>query len=154
MRFAFPGWQILLSVFGGLIVAWIVLIVVMALARPKAGRLQEALRLLPDVLRLITRLAADKSLAIGIRVRLGLLVAYLAFPIDLIPDFIPVIGYADDAILVCIVLRSVVRRAGPEALRRHWPGTANGLAVLWWAAGLPGSADQNSSGADPPAPAG
>jgi uncharacterized membrane protein YkvA (DUF1232 family) len=59
-------------------------------------------------------------------------------PFDLIPDFIPVIGYADDAILVCAVLRSVVRRAGPEAIRRHWPGTEAGLAALWRVAGLPG----------------
>jgi len=60
----------------------------------------------------------------------------LAFPLDIIPDFIPVIGYADDAIMVCAVLRSVVRRAGPDAVRRHWPGSPDGLAALWRAAGL------------------
>lgn len=60
-------------------------------------------------------------------------------PFDLIPDFIPVIGYADDAIIVAAVLRSVVRRAGADAVRRHWPGTQDGLAALWRAAGLPGS---------------
>jgi uncharacterized membrane protein YkvA (DUF1232 family) len=70
-------------------------------------------------------------------VRLWLLFAYLAMPIDLVPDFLPVIGYADDAIIVAAALRSVVRRAGPEALREHWPGTEDGLAVLWRVAGLP-----------------
>jgi uncharacterized membrane protein YkvA (DUF1232 family) len=64
---------------------------------------------------------------------------YLAVPIDIIPDFIPVIGYADDAIMVAAVLRSVVRRAGSDAVRRHWPGTRDGLAALWRVAGLPGS---------------
>ena len=44
-------------------------------------------------------------------------------PVDLVPDFVPVLGYADDAIITALVLRSVVRRTGPEALTRHWPGT-------------------------------
>jgi uncharacterized membrane protein YkvA (DUF1232 family) len=75
--------------------------------RPRRG----LLRLLPDELRLI-RLAADKTLPRGIRIRLALLLAYLAIPVDLIPDFVPVLGYADDAIIVTAVLRSVVRRGG------------------------------------------
>ena len=64
------------------------------------------------MLRLLPRLAADRSLPRGVRVRLALLLAYLASPIDLVPDFIPVIGYADDAIIVAAVLRSVARQAG------------------------------------------
>lgn len=68
---------------------------------------------------------------------LWLLVAYLALPIDLVPDFIPVLGYADDAIVVALVLRSVVRGAGPQALERHWPGTQDGLAAVRRLAGLP-----------------
>ena len=71
--------------------------------------------------------------------RLWLLLAYLAFPIDLVPDFIPVIGYADDVVIVAAVLRSVVRRAGPQAVRRHWPGTHDGLEALWRLARLPGN---------------
>ena len=72
----------------------------------------------------------------GVRVRLWLLGAYLALPFDLVPDFIPVIGYADDAILVAITLRSVVRRAGADAVKRHWRGSPDGLAALWRVAGL------------------
>ncbi|HEV7849920.1 MAG TPA: DUF1232 domain-containing protein, partial [Mycobacterium sp.] len=49
---------------------------------------------------------------------------------DLIPDFIPVIGYADDAIIIALVLRSVTRAAGPAALDEHWPGTPEGLAAV------------------------
>lgn len=120
-----------------LLVMWSVLAAVLIAARPKGSSLQDALRLLPDTLRLLHRLATDASLPRGVRVRLWLLFAYLAVPFDLIPDFIPVIGYADDAIIVCLVLRSVVRRAGPAAVRAHWPGTPEGLDALWRAAGLP-----------------
>ncbi len=71
------------------------------------------------------------------RVRLGLLLVYLASPIDVIPDFVPVLGYADDAIIVTAVLRSVVRRAGIDAVRAHWPGTADGFSALCRLTGLP-----------------
>ena len=71
------------------------------------------MRLLPDLLRLLRRLAADGSLPRGVRVRLWLLLGYLALPIDLVPDFIPVLGYA-----------------GADAVMWHWPGTPEGLAAL------------------------
>ena len=58
------------------------------------------------------------------------MLAFLASPIDLIPDFIPVLGYADDVIITALALRWVTRTAGPEALARHWPGTPDGLAAL------------------------
>jgi uncharacterized membrane protein YkvA (DUF1232 family) len=69
-----------------------------------------------------------------VRVRLVLLLAYLLSPIDLVPDFVPVIGYADDAVIVALVLRSVLKRAGPEALQRHWPGSPAGLDIILRAA--------------------
>jgi uncharacterized membrane protein YkvA (DUF1232 family) len=82
------------------------------------------------VVRLLRRLAADSTLPRGVRIRLWLLLAYLAMPFDLVPDAIPVLGYADDAIVVAVGLRSVTRRAGPAALERHWPGTPDGLAAV------------------------
>ena len=126
----------LLGLGGALVLAWLVLIATLVVARPSGDLLQQALRLLPDLLRLLRRLAGDRSLPRGVRVRLWLLLAYLAIPIDIIPDFIPILGYADDAIIVTAVLRSVVRRAGLEALRRHWPGTADGLAAVIRLCGL------------------
>jgi uncharacterized membrane protein YkvA (DUF1232 family) len=119
-----------------LLLTWIALVIGLVLARPRGGLLREALRLLPDVLRLVRRLAADRTLPRGVRVRLGLLLAYLACPIDLIPDFIPVLGYADDAIIVTAVLRGVVRHAGIDAVRAHWPGTDDGFAALARLTGL------------------
>jgi len=120
----------LLSLALALAVTWLALVIVLVVVRPRGGLLSESLRLLPDVLRLVRRLAADPTLPRGIRVRLGLLLVYLASPLDLIPDFIPVIGYADDAILVTWVLRTVVRRAGLEVVRAHWPGTPDGFTAL------------------------
>jgi len=128
--------DLLVSLAAGLLLAWVVLIVALIVARPRGGLLREALRLLPDLLRLLPRLAADRSLPRSVRVGLALLLAYLAFPFDLVPDFIPVLGYADDAIIVGAVLRWVVRRAGIQAIERQWPGTRDGFAVLCRLAGL------------------
>ena len=130
-------WEVLIGLGLGLVVAWLLLVVFLMLSRPKDLVVKEAMRLLPDTLRLLKRLAADRSLPRGVRIRLWLLFGYLAMPFDLIPDFLPVIGYADDVIIVGVVLRSVLRHAGPAALRRHWPGTADGLAALCRAAQLP-----------------
>jgi uncharacterized membrane protein YkvA (DUF1232 family) len=130
-----------LAVAAALLLAWLLLLAGLLLAallahRPRGGLPGQVLRLLPDVVRLTRRLAADPALPRGVRIRLGLLLAYLASPIDLVPDFVPVLGYADDAIVVAVVLRSVARRAGIDAIERHWPGTDDGLAALCRLVGL------------------
>ncbi len=133
-----PDWAwTLVGVLGGLLLCWLVLMAVLWATRPDDLRLRELLRLLPDVLRLVHRLAGDGTLPRGVRVRLWLLLGYLAMPIDLVPDFVPVLGHADDAIVVALVLRSVVRHAGAAAIDRHWPGTPDGLAALRRASRLP-----------------
>jgi uncharacterized membrane protein YkvA (DUF1232 family) len=118
------------------VLLWVALVVALWMVRPDDLRVGAALRLLPDIVRLLRRLAVDPAVPRGARVRLWLLLAYLASPIDIVPDFLPVIGYADDAILVAVVLRSVSRRAGTEALERHWPGTPDGLAAVRALTGL------------------
>ena len=123
-------WHLLIGVAAGLALLWSALVITFAVTRPPGASIKEMLRLLPDVLRLVTRLTRDRSLPRGVRWRLGLLAVYLASPIDIIPDFIPVVGYADDAIIVALALRSVASRAGPEAIARHWPGSYDGLATL------------------------
>jgi uncharacterized membrane protein YkvA (DUF1232 family) len=140
-------WQdLLIGLAAGLLLAWATLIAALLIARPRGGLLREALRLLPDVLRLLPRLARDASLPRGVRLRLALLLAYLASPIDLVPDFIPVIGYADDAIIVTAVLRSVVRHAGLPAVKRHWPGTDDGFTALCRLTGLPARETRGTTG--------
>lgn len=128
--------DVLVGVAAALVVTWIGLVAALVLARPRGGLLTESLRLLPDLLRLLRSLAADGAQPRAVRLRLGLLIAYLALPIDLVPDFLPVIGYADDVIAVVWTLRSVARAVGIDELRRHWPGTEDGFAALRRVAGL------------------
>ncbi len=126
-------WDAGIAIIGGIVLVYAVLLVLLALyarKHPETVGMKEALRLLPDLLVLLRRLTADRNLPRGIRIRLVLLLVYLASPIDLVPDFLPVIGYADDAIIVALVLRSVIRKAGQGPLERHWPGTPAGLALI------------------------
>ena len=131
------AWENVAGIVAGLLLAYAVLLVLLwiyARRHPETVTMKYALRLLPDLLRLVRRLAADRTLPAGVRVRLVLLLGYLLLPIDLVPDFIPVIGYADDAVIVALVLRSVLKRAGPGVLERHWPGSPAGLEIILRAA--------------------
>jgi uncharacterized membrane protein YkvA (DUF1232 family) len=133
----------LLAVALALATCWLVLISFLLVVRPRGLLVQEALRILPDTLRLLRRLAGDRSLPVGVRVRLWLLFVYLAIPVDLIPDFVPVIGYVDDVVIVAAVLRSVVRRAGFDAIERHWSGTDDGLRAVSRLAGIGHGGEEN-----------
>jgi len=133
-----PWWaDLLISLGAAMLVTWLALLVMLWRSGRGFSGVAEAARLLPDVVRLVSRLARDGTLPRGVRIRLWLLLGYLASPIDIVPDFVPVIGYADDALIVALTLRSVVRAAGPEPLQRHWPGSPDGLAVVRRLAGLP-----------------
>jgi len=123
------GWDLLVTAVVGLAAAWFTFLIALAVRRPDAAVIAESIRLVPDTVRLVRRLAADRTVG-GVRLRLWLLLAYLVSPVDLVPDFIPVLGLADDIVITALVLRSVARAAGPEPLRRHWPGTPGGFATL------------------------
>ncbi len=130
--------SVLLGTLTGLLLFYALLLGLLWRSSRRTGNsdlLREALRLLPDLLRLLKNLAADPALPRGVRIRLGLLLLYLANPIDLIPDFIPVLGYADDMIIVAVALRSVIRHAGIEALDRHWTGSPAGRQAVHRLAG-------------------
>jgi uncharacterized membrane protein YkvA (DUF1232 family) len=129
--------ELALGAAGALLISWLALVVMLVVVRPSGSLLKESLRLLPDLIRLLKNLTTDGSQPRGVRIRVALLLAYLASPIDLIPDFIPVLGYADDAILALAVLRSTARQVGTAGLRAHWPGTEDGFNTLCRAAGLP-----------------
>lgn len=126
-------WTTLLGMLAGIVLLYLMGVVLLWRVyrrNPDQPLLREGLRLLPDLLRLLKRLAADHDLPRGVRLRLVFLLVYLASPIDLIPDFIPVLGYADDAIVTAWVLRSVAKHAGEQAIEDHWPGTPQGLDVV------------------------
>ena len=134
-------WQTVVGVLAGLSLVWLGLVAALWVAVRREGgstAWREVLRLVPDVVRLLRRLIRDPTVPRGVRLRLVLLLGYLVFPIDLVPDVIPVIGYADDAVIVALALRSVVRAVGPEILKRHWPGSPQGLAALKRLARVPG----------------
>ena len=130
--------EVLVAVVAGLFVTWLAVVAALLVVRPRGSLLKESVRLLPDLLRLLRDLAADRSQPHSVRVRLALLLGYLALPFDLVPDFLPVIGYADDVVVVVWTLRSVVRVVGLSELRRHWRGSDDGFEALRKVAGLSG----------------
>lgn len=122
--------------------AWLALVAALAVLRPRGVDLRAAVRFVPDLVRLVRGLAGDPTVPRGVRRRLALLLAYLALPFDLVPDVVPVLGYADDVVVVALALRSAVRRAGAGAVERHWPGTPEGLAMVRRLCGLAGAPER------------
>jgi uncharacterized membrane protein YkvA (DUF1232 family) len=124
-----PVWQWMLIALAVAATIWLGLIVTLVVY----GRRDDALaiaRFIPDCLVLFRRLLGDERVPRSRKVLVVAVLAYLAFPIDLIPDFIPVAGALDDAIVVALAIRSVLKSAGPEILREHWPGPEESLAML------------------------
>ena len=98
------------------------------------GRKQDArvwAGFIPDCVILFKRLLGDPMVPRGSKFWLGGLIFYLAMPIDLVPDFVPIAGQLDDAIIVALVLRLVLRRAGEVPIRQHWPGPQSSRGG-WW----------------------
>ena len=92
--------------------------------------LREAIAVVPDVARLVRALLADPATPLGARVALLSLIAWLANPIDVVPEFVPVLGPLDDIVVAVLVLRYVRRRIGADEFRRRWPGSKDGYALL------------------------
>ena len=91
---------------------------------------REVVRFLPDCLVLFKRLLGDGRVGRRPKIALGLMVAYLAMPFDLVPDFIPVLGQLDDVLLVMLVMGYVVKRSGDDLVRELWPGSDSGLQIV------------------------
>ena len=104
--------------------------VVALIAVGRRGDARALARFIPDCLVLVRRLLTDPRVPRRRKALLALLIGYLVLPIDLVPDFIPVAGQLDDAIVVAIVLRLVLRSGGEGLLREHWPGPAASLEVV------------------------
>ena len=124
------NWGLVWGVVLSLIAVWLLFVAVVWLFRPRDVRLSQLVRIVPDVLRLVRDLIGDRSAPFGVRVALVGLLASLLNPIDLIPEFIPVLGPLDDVVVAVLVLRYVRRRLGDEELRRRWPGTTDGYRLL------------------------
>lgn len=119
-----------------LLVSAIVLLgvyVAAVLALVVAGRRTDARALagfVPDCLILVHRLLGDRRVPRSRKLLIAALIGYLALPFDLVPDFIPVAGQLDDAIVVALVLRVVLRAGGADLVREHWPGPPASLRLL------------------------
>jgi uncharacterized membrane protein YkvA (DUF1232 family) len=97
------------------------------------GRREEArafATFVPDCVALVSRLIRDSRVPRQRKLLLLALIGYLASPIDLIPDFIPVAGHLDDAIIVVLVLRHLVKTSGEPLIRELWPGPEQSLALV------------------------
>jgi uncharacterized membrane protein YkvA (DUF1232 family) len=121
--------QLLLPVVAGVLVVYAAFVVTLIVAgrRPSA---RDVVRFIPDCVVLVGRLLRDPRVPRRHKLLLGALVGYLALPFDLVPDFIPVAGYLDDALLVALTLRAVMRGTGGGLLREHWPGPESSLSLL------------------------
>ena len=98
-----------------------------------AGRRLEAValaRFIPDCLVLLRRLIGDPRVPRRRKLALLALVVYLSIPLDLVPDFIPVVGQLDDVIIAALALRYALRAGGPDLLAQHWPGPAKSLEAV------------------------
>ena len=87
-------------------------------------------RLVPDCIVFAGRLLADPRVPRSRKLLLAALAGYLALPFDLVPDFIPVAGHLDDAIIAALVLGIVVRGSGEQLLDEHWPGPEASLGPV------------------------
>ena len=114
----------------GLLLVWAAFVGLLWILKPTDTRLSDLVRVVPDVLRLVRLLIGDRTAPMGARVAVVGLLAWLLNPIDIIPEFIPILGPLDDVVVAVLVLRYVRNRLGEEGFRRRWPGTDDGYSLL------------------------
>ena len=134
-------WNLILGLALGLVVTWLAFVAVLWVVRPKVGGLRDLVAVVPDILRLVRDLLLDPATPRGPRLALVGLLGWLVSPIDLIPEFIPVLGPLDDVVVAILVLRWVRRRVGEPALRRLWKGSSEGFQLLSGVLGSDRAAD-------------
>jgi len=120
----------ILAIVLALVALWAALLVVFWVLRPKGVTARELVGLIPDILRLLRSLIGDRTAPLDVRIVLIGLLAWILSPIDLIPEFIPVLGPIDDVVVAVVAMRYVRRRVGTEDLRRRWSGSDPGFAML------------------------
>lgn len=91
---------------------------------------KDAVLMMPNIVKLVGRLLKDPRVPRRAKITLGLAAAYVMSPIDLIPEVIPIVGWADDVILVLFAIDSLIDRAGPEIVEEHWDGPGDLLGLV------------------------
>ena len=119
----------LLLVAACLLLAYTAFVVAMIVAG-RRGVARDIARFIPDCIALVRDLLRDPRVPRRHKRLLGVLVGYLALPFDIVPDFIPIAGHLDDALVVVLALRVVLRGSGSELVREHWRGPESSLAVV------------------------
>jgi uncharacterized membrane protein YkvA (DUF1232 family) len=117
-----------------LVAIWLIAVLVLFWTGRKSIA-RELITLLPNLLRLFRGLIGDPRVPRGSKALLIFGAAWLASPIDLIPEFIPGLGPIDDAVVAALVLRHLVKRAGPDVVRDHWQGDPRTIGLILRAAG-------------------
>jgi uncharacterized membrane protein YkvA (DUF1232 family) len=118
------------AVVAGLAIVWLAVVALLWVRRPRDVRLGELVRVVPDIARLCRSMVADREVPMGVRAAVVGLMLWLLSPIDLVPEFVPVIGPLDDVVVAVLVLRYARRRMGEPELRQRWPGTPEGYRLL------------------------
>lgn len=127
-------WLVLLAACVLLVYAAFVVALIVA---GRGGTAGEVARFIPDCAGLVRRLLGDGRVPRRHKLLLGAVVGYLAFPFDLVPDFIPIAGHLDDVLVVVLALRTVLRGSGSDLVREHWRGPESSLALVLRFAGQP-----------------
>jgi uncharacterized membrane protein YkvA (DUF1232 family) len=117
------------------VVTWLAAVLLLLLAGKKSAA-RELVTLLPNLVALFKGVLRDPRVSRGSKLWIGLALAWFASPIDLIPEFIPIVGPLDDAIVAALVLRHVLRRAGHGVVESHWRGNPDTLRLLLRVAGI------------------
>jgi uncharacterized membrane protein YkvA (DUF1232 family) len=122
--------RVVLGILIGLAVLWVVLLLLFWLFRPKGVPIRELVGVVPDLVRMLRALVRDPETPMDVRIVLVGLLLWILSPIDLIPEFIPVLGPLDDVVVAIVALRFVRRRVGVAGMRARWPGTDAAFALL------------------------
>lgn len=125
----------LLIALGVVVLVWTIAIVALV-AFGRRSSAAELARLLPNLVSLFRGLLRDPRVPRASKLWLGAAIVWFISPIDLVPEFIPVAGPLDDAIVAVLVLRHIVNRAGPSVVEEHWRGAPGTLKVILRAAGV------------------
>lgn len=127
----------LLVALGVVFALWLLVIAVLMLLG-KRTHARELAALLPNLVKLFRGLITDERVPRGSKWLLGLATLWVASPVDLVPEFIPILGPLDDVVIAALVLRHLVRKAGPDVVRDHWHGGDQSLQLILRVARIPG----------------